>query len=109
MEKLQPHQLIPPGAETLPFMYMMLTLCSYRFSSRHGWLMVLCPDNVSDSYFVDAKKFASGGYHHLFQARFGATAVCKERCPNAPFRSGIAAGAAQAPDWSLPSRQRRGG
>ena len=54
---------------------------------------------MSDGYFVDAKKFSSGGYYHLFQARFGATAACKERCPNAPFWSGVAAGVAQAPYW----------
>jgi hypothetical protein len=50
--------------------------------------------------FVDAKKVALGGYLHLRQAPFGAAAAIKH-CPDVPFWSGIAVGAAQAQYWSL--------
>jgi hypothetical protein len=53
-------------------------------------------------YFVDAEKVASGGYLHLLQAPFGATAAV-EHHPDVPFQSGVAAGAAQAQYWSLHS------
>ena len=39
---------------------------------------------MSDSYFVDAKKVALGGYFHLLQSPFGA-AVTKEHSPNALY------------------------
>jgi hypothetical protein len=47
-----------------------------------------------------------GGYFHLLQARFGA-AVAKKHRPCAPFWSGVAAGAAQVPNWSLPLQKWR--
>ena len=47
-----------------------------------------------------------GGYFHLLQAPFGA-AVAKKHRPCAPSWSGVAAGAAQAPYWSLPLQQRQ--
>jgi hypothetical protein len=55
-----------------------------------------------EGYFVDAEKVASGGYLHLLQAPFGATAAV-EHHPDVPFQSGVAAGAAQAQYWSLHS------
>ena len=51
---------------------------------------------MSDSYFVNPKKVASGGYFHLLRAPLGTTAA-KEHHSNAPFLSGVAAGAEQAP------------
>jgi hypothetical protein len=42
-----------------------------------------------------------GGYFHLLQAPFG-VAVAKKHCPCAPSWYGVAAGAAQLPNWLLP-------
>ncbi len=53
---------------------------------------------MSEGDFVDAKRVALGGYLHLLQAPFGATAAI-EHCPDLPFWSGVAAGAAQAQYW----------
>jgi hypothetical protein len=45
-----------------------------------------------------------GGYFYLLQAPFGAT-VAKKHCPCAPSWSGVVAGAAQVPNWLLPSQK----
>ena len=50
---------------------------------------------MSRGDFVDRKKVASKGYLYLLQAPFGATAAIEYR-PDVPFRSGVAAGVAQA-------------
>ena len=55
---------------------------------------------MSEGIFADANKVASGGYLHLLQAPFGAAAAIEHR-PDETFRSGVAAGAAQAQYWSL--------
>jgi hypothetical protein len=60
---------------------------------------------MSNGYVVDAKKVASGGYFHLLRAPFG-TAAAKEHRSNAPFLSGVTAGAEQAPYLSLLGAQR---
>ena len=44
---------------------------------------------MSETDFVDSKTVASGGYLHLLQAPFGATAALEHR-PEVPFRSGVA-------------------
>jgi hypothetical protein len=61
-----------------------ITLCP--IGSKNGWI--------------------GGGYFHLLQAPFGA-AVAKKHCPCAPSWSGVAAGAAQVPNWSLPLQKWR--
>jgi len=63
---------------------------------------------MSEGYFVDTKKVASGGYLHLRQAPFG-TAVAIEHHPNVLTWSGAAADVAQVQYWSLRSRPRQGG
>jgi hypothetical protein len=63
---------------------------------------------MSEGYFVDVKKVASGGYLHLLRAPFPANAAIEHR-PNVPFWSGIAAGVAQAQYWLLRSWWRQGG
>ena len=50
---------------------------------------------MSNGYFVDAKKVASGGYFHLLQSPFSAAAA-KEHCPNAPFLPDVTTGVVQA-------------
>jgi hypothetical protein len=60
---------------------------------------------MSEGNFVDAKKVALWGYLHLLQAPFGAAAAI-EHHPDVPFRSGVAAGTAQAQYWLLHSRRR---
>ena len=49
---------------------------------------------MSEGYFVDAKKVASGGYLHLLKAPFGAAAAIEHR-PDVSFWSGIAADVTQ--------------
>ena len=68
---------------------------------------------MSDSYFVDAKKVALGGYFHLLQSPFGA-AVTKEHSPNALyivqkhcFGLDVVAGVVLAPYWLLPLQWRQ--
>jgi hypothetical protein len=52
---------------------------------------------------IGSKMVGLGGYFHLLQAPFGA-AVAKKHRPCAPSWSGVAAGAAQVPNWLLPSQ-----
>ncbi len=50
-----------------------------------------------------------GGYLHLLQAPLCAAAAIEHHQQDVPFRSGVAAGAAQVQYWSLHSRPRQGG
>jgi hypothetical protein len=52
---------------------------------------------------VSTKKGALGGYFDFLQAPFSAAAA-KVHHVRKPFTSGVAAGAAQVPYWSLPLR-----
>ncbi len=60
--------------------------------------LTLCP--------IGSKMVGLGGYFHLLQAPFG-TAVAKKHCPCAPSWPGVAASAAQVPNWLLPSKKWR--
>jgi hypothetical protein len=63
---------------------------------------------MSEGYYVDAKKVASGGYLHLLQAPFG-TAAAIEHFLNVPFWSGFVVGVVQVQYWSLRLQQWQGG
>ncbi len=103
-KKSQRHQSTPPGAETIPSICSWFEL-SVGMVSAPGvvgwWRCVWQRNTMSDQL---QKGWIGGGYLHLLQALFGA-AVAKKHRPHAPSWSSVAAGAAQAPYWSLPLQQ----
>ncbi len=74
-------------------------LGKYEASIICVWRYNTMPDRLQNGLI-------GGGYFHLLQAPFGAKVAKKPR-PCAPSWSGVVAGAAQVPNWLLPSQKWR--
>jgi hypothetical protein len=72
------------------------------------WCCVLTTWHHVRRWFCRREEGCIGGLFALLQAPFGAAAAI-EHCPDVPFWSGVAAGAAQVQYWSLHLRPRQGG
>ncbi len=102
----QPHQPTPPGTETIPSISSWFELSVGMVSAPGvvGWWCCVWGHNTMPDRLQ--KGWIGGGYFHLLQAPFG-TAVAKKHRSCAPSWSGVAAGAAQVPNWLLPLQQWR--
>ncbi len=100
----QRHQPTPPGTETIPSIssWFELSVGMVSVPGVVGWWHCVWWHNTMPNRLQNG--WIGGGYFHLLQAPFGA-AVAKKHKPYAPSWSGVAAGAAQVPNWLVPSQK----
>jgi hypothetical protein len=98
----QPHPALKQYHQLVHGLNSLLVWFQRRVWSADG---AVC-DDITPCPTGSKNGWIGGGCFHLLQAPFGA-AVAKKHSPYAPSWSGVAAGAAQVPNWLLPLQKWR--